>query len=168
MCPRKLHRYLADEVSVGVVPLRDTFYNRYLTCPVKALDFLSHHLPIIATDLPSTNEILGEAGAFIPPDDDHRLVAAAAEILDSAERYRELSAASAHRAKALEWANRAKLIEAWVNERSLSRSDAGSRLGGESARVVNGGSHPAAVRVAPIVDVEVSQARSRDTGARRV
>jgi glycosyltransferase involved in cell wall biosynthesis len=166
MSPRKLHRYLADEVSVGVVPLRDTFYNRYLTCPVKALDFLSHRLPIIATDLPSTHEILGEAGAFIPPDDDQRLVAAAAEILDSAERYRALSTASARRANALAWTNRAKLIDAWVSERRPGRSGAASKTGIEGARAVNGGAQPAAARLAPSVDVELSQARSRDIGAR--
>jgi glycosyltransferase involved in cell wall biosynthesis len=129
MCPRELHRYLSQDVSVGVVPLRDTFYNRYLTCPVKALDYLSHQLPIIATDLPSTNEILGAAGTFIPPDDDQSLLSAAAEILDSPERYRELCAASARRADALRWANRATMIDAWVKELILQRRDVVARVG---------------------------------------
>lgn len=123
MCPRQLHRYLAEEISVGVVPLRDTFYNRYLTCPVKALDYLSHHLPIIATDLPSTHEILGDAGVFIPPDDEHALISAAGEILDSAPRYRALSVTSARRAGSLQWSSRATMIEKWVKELFAQRRE---------------------------------------------
>lgn len=116
LSPREMHRHLADEVSVGVVPLRDTFYNRYLTCPVKALDYLSHQLPVIASDLPATREVLGGAGVFIPPDDEQALVSAAAEILDSPQRYRDLSALSAQRSEELRWTNRARAISVWINE----------------------------------------------------
>ena len=62
--PRELHARLASTVSIGLVPLQDTFYNRYLTCPVKALDFISHGLPVVGTDLPSVRAILGDAGCY--------------------------------------------------------------------------------------------------------
>ncbi|MGH8639685.1 MAG: hypothetical protein ACREUZ_21350, partial [Burkholderiales bacterium] len=62
--PRELHARLAGTVSIGLVPLHDTYYNRYLTCPVKALDFMSHGLPVIGTDLPSVRAVLGDAGCY--------------------------------------------------------------------------------------------------------
>ncbi|MGR9037253.1 MAG: glycosyltransferase, partial [Gammaproteobacteria bacterium] len=62
--PAELHRILEHDVSIGLVPLQDTFYSRYLTCPVKALDFLSHGLPIVASDLPSNCDLLKMAGIF--------------------------------------------------------------------------------------------------------
>ena len=53
--PEVLHAAIAEQASLGVVMLRDTYYNRYLTCPVKALDYLSHGLPAIGSDLPTGN-----------------------------------------------------------------------------------------------------------------
>lgn len=76
--PRELHARLANEVSIGLVPLQDTYYNRYLTCPVKALDFMSHGLPVVGTDLPSVRALLGDAGCYA----DFDPVATASLIVD--------------------------------------------------------------------------------------
>jgi glycosyltransferase involved in cell wall biosynthesis len=45
--------HLLDHYSAGIVPLRDTPFNRHLTSPLKILDCFSRCLPIIAADLPS-------------------------------------------------------------------------------------------------------------------
>jgi glycosyltransferase involved in cell wall biosynthesis len=114
--PDELQNALSREVSVGVVALRDTFYNRYLTCPVKALDYLSHGLPIIGSDLPSVREVVGNAGRFIAPDDSSALVRAAVELLDDPQKCR--AAAQASRARGLEllWEKRAARIVRFVTE----------------------------------------------------
>ncbi|MBN2280433.1 MAG: glycosyltransferase [Candidatus Marinimicrobia bacterium] len=43
--------------TVGVIPLKDTFYNRYLTAPSKLFDYIAHGIPVIASDLPAIRDI---------------------------------------------------------------------------------------------------------------
>jgi glycosyltransferase involved in cell wall biosynthesis len=108
--PSELARALADEASIGVAPLQDTFYNRYLTCPVKVLDYLSHGLPVVGSDLPSVREVAGEAGRYVRPDRPDELIAHITRLLDSREAYEAASAAALARARALSWAARAARI----------------------------------------------------------
>ena len=114
MPPAELHRHLAAEAGIGLVPLQDNFYNRYLTCPVKALDSMAHHLPVIASDLESTREVLGLAGSFVPPDDGEILREAIGELFDDAGRFHALSRAATERAEALGWRKRAEAIRDWA------------------------------------------------------
>jgi glycosyltransferase involved in cell wall biosynthesis len=110
--PHALHEALATQASVGLVTLEDTFYNRNLTCPVKALDYLAHGLPVIGTDLPSVREILGGAGQFVPPGGAQEIAAAAAGLLADAQSYHDAAAAAHRRAADLAWPRRAaRLIE---------------------------------------------------------
>ena len=51
--PARMFEILADTASIGIVALEDDFFNRHLTCPVKALDFLALGMPVVASDLPS-------------------------------------------------------------------------------------------------------------------
>jgi len=112
--PEELHRALASEASIGVVPLQDTFYNRYLTCPVKALDYLSHGLPAIGSDLPSVREVLAGAGRYAPSNDADALVAQVLALLDDAALYETASVAARVRARELSWPERAKKIAHFV------------------------------------------------------
>jgi glycosyltransferase involved in cell wall biosynthesis len=123
--PQELHRALAEEASVGIVALQDTFYNRYLTCPVKALDYLSHGLPVIGSDLPSVREVVNGAGRFIAPDDAEGLARTAVELLDDARSYHEAAQASHARAASLLWSERAKRIVEFAAERDREASDYG-------------------------------------------
>ncbi|MBN2070998.1 MAG: glycosyltransferase family 4 protein [Candidatus Krumholzibacteriota bacterium] len=52
-------RYLA-ETAVGVLPLRDTFFNRFVSSPLKLFDYYSYGIPVIASDLPATRELIEE------------------------------------------------------------------------------------------------------------
>ena len=112
--PDQLQRALATEASVGVVALHDTFYNAHLTCPAKALDYLSHGLPVIASDLPSTRSLLGDAALYVPPADAPALRAALLTLLDDPAAYRHRSALSWQRAAEIAWPNRARRILAWL------------------------------------------------------
>ena len=85
MSPADLHGTLDNEVSIGLVPLQDTFYSRYLTCPVKALDCLSHGLPVVASELPSTYEVLQNAGAYCSSSEAAQFVKVIEELLSYAE-----------------------------------------------------------------------------------
>ncbi|MBV9463445.1 MAG: glycosyltransferase [Verrucomicrobiae bacterium] len=114
LSPRELHEELARAASIGLAPLTDTFYNRYLTCPVKALDYLSHGMPTIASALPTTREVLGDAALYLKGSDPDELVDAAARILGSPELYADLTRRAEARAEELAWRHRAEAIREWT------------------------------------------------------
>jgi glycosyltransferase involved in cell wall biosynthesis len=116
--PAEFHRALQKTGSIGVALLQDSFYNRYLTCPVKALDYLSHGLPIIGSDLPSVHEVAGEAGFYLPSDDSPGLVQTAIGLLDDPENYGRATQRSRDRAVELQWRNRAAQIVEFVGARA--------------------------------------------------
>jgi glycosyltransferase involved in cell wall biosynthesis len=108
--PSELARALASEASVGLAPLQDTFYNRYLTCPVKVLDYLSHGLPVIGSDLPSVREVAGEAGRYAAADEPGRLIEHVTSLLERREAYEAAAAAACTRALQLSWPARASRL----------------------------------------------------------
>ncbi len=66
-------RFLKETVA-GVLPLRDTFFNRFVSSPLKLFDYYSYGIPVIASDLPATRELIeeGQTGCFFQagnPDD---------------------------------------------------------------------------------------------------
>lgn len=110
--PKVLHEILQNEISIGLAPLQDTFYNRYLTCPVKVLDFLAHGLPIIASELPSVRDLLRETGHYCDSRNAAEFAEQAIKLLDDADAYEKASRMSYRRAGELHWRHRAKqLIE---------------------------------------------------------
>ena len=112
--PREMHRALGTEASLGVVMLRDTFYNRYLTCPVKALDYLSHGIPAIGSDLPSVREVLQDAGIYVPSDRADVFADAVLSLLDDPERYARCAERTCRRAREISWQMRAKRLMAFA------------------------------------------------------
>lgn len=115
--PEELRRDLATRAGVGLVTLEDTFYNRHLTCPVKALDYLSHGLPVVASDLPTTRGVLGDRGAarYVHPADPDALADAVLGFFDDPVVYARAAAAARARAVELSWAERAARLEAFVS-----------------------------------------------------
>lgn len=113
MPPAQLHQHLEKYASLGIVPLQDSYYNRALTCPVKALDSLSHHLPVIASDLPTTRAVIGDAGDYLPANQPENFPRLAKELIDDPERYQQLALNAVNRARELSWKNRAQSILNW-------------------------------------------------------
>lgn len=112
--PEELQRDVASRASVGIVALHDSFYNANLTCPAKALDYLSHGLPIVASDLPSNRSVIGEGAIYVPPNDTAALRAALFQLLDDPVEYRKRSELSWKRALELAWTERARQIVEWA------------------------------------------------------
>ncbi len=112
MSPRALEHILLHEISIGIAPLQDTFYNRYLTCPVKILDFIGCGLPVVASDLPATRALLGDSGCYCRTDDIAALATRICTLLDSTDAYSDACSQSAIRAEALAWPIRAQNIVA--------------------------------------------------------
>ncbi|WP_233487387.1 glycosyltransferase [Halanaerobium sp. DL-01] len=108
----KLNNYL-KEIKIGIVPARDTFYNRYITSPMKIFDYFSHGIPVIGSDLPTVREIVTGQGGFFYKKGDIKGLASAIDLLASSNSlYEETSNFIFERAKELTWENRGeKLLE---------------------------------------------------------
>lgn len=104
-------------IRVGVVPLRDTFFNRHVTSPLKLFDFYGYGIPVIGADLPTMRELVepGVTGELFQPDS----VEALAEAIDrqmelSDDAYAERSVKVYARAGDLLWTKRAEqLVDAF-------------------------------------------------------
>jgi glycosyltransferase involved in cell wall biosynthesis len=116
--PKVLHGILDSDISIGLVPLQDTFYSRYLTCPVKALDFIAHGLPTLASEIPSAREVLRASGFYCDSRKTSEFAAKAIALLDDAESYELASQASYSRGMELQWRLRAQRILEFVQDRS--------------------------------------------------
>lgn len=108
--PAQVFPALAKVASVGIVALEDTYYNRHLTCPVKALDFLALGLPVVASDLPSTRDVLGDAGTYFQPGSMAAMLAQVTRLIEDSAAYAAACEASRQQAERLSWTNRARRI----------------------------------------------------------
>lgn len=108
--PTIMHQALADRASLGIVMLADTYYNRYLTCPVKALDYLSHGIPALGTDIESVREVLGRAGVYIPEDNVEFFAKEVLRLLDDSQAYADAALRTRQRSAQITWQERAKAL----------------------------------------------------------
>ena len=110
---------LLDKISVGVVPMKDTFYNRYLTAPIKIFDYLSRGIPVVAADLPSAREFIedGKEGVFYKPEVPGDLASAIFRLLQSEDQLQDLSRGAMEKARVLSWERRAEQILDFVARR---------------------------------------------------
>jgi len=115
--PAALHEALAQRASLGVVMLADTYYNRYLTCPVKALDYLSHGVPALGTDIPSVREVLEDSGTYLPEGDQEAFVSTALRLLDDPVAYADAVSRTRARAAQITWQERARKLTGFAQSR---------------------------------------------------
>ena len=89
--PALLPQYAA-RASVGLLPLRDTFFNRNLTFPLKLMDYISAGLPVISSDLPTIRSVLTDArDSIILEDFNPKAVRdGLTSLMDSPELYRSM------------------------------------------------------------------------------
>ncbi|MCB9206844.1 MAG: glycosyltransferase [Ignavibacteriales bacterium] len=62
---KSLRDYLLN-TALGIIPLTETFFNKFITSPLKLFDYYSYCIPVLATDLPTTRELIieNETGFF--------------------------------------------------------------------------------------------------------
>jgi len=90
------YRDLAKVLSIatiGVVPMKDTFFNRYLTAPNKLFDYLSYGIPVVCSNLPSIKDFIkdGREALLIEPDNPFALSEAIDKLLTDYNLYKKLS-----------------------------------------------------------------------------
>lgn len=101
---------MLKEATVGVIPLKDTFYNRYLTAPSKLFDYLSFGVPIVASDLSSLRDFLSENqnALFVEPNKPEALAQAIDAILSDRNRYDTMRERNHDLAKSYLWETRTR------------------------------------------------------------
>lgn len=96
--------------TIGVIPLQDIFYNRYLTAPSKLFDYLSHGIPIVASDMPSIRDLVKENQncLFYPAGENNKLALLITSLLENKELYLQMQNNNIELAKEYLWKNSAK------------------------------------------------------------
>lgn len=100
--------------SVVVVPFLKTAMTERHTSPLKLFEAMAAGRPIVASDLPSTREVLrhGENALLVPPGDPVALSAALRQLLDDRGQAEHLARGAHGEASAYSWDARAqKLLE---------------------------------------------------------
>jgi len=107
----ELQKFLG-EIKVGVLPLLDTFFNRYITSPLKLFDYYSYGIPVIASDLPTMRELIDEnvSGLFYNANDVEQLARNIDLLFNDENKYYYMSQNVYEKAETLLWKNRVETI----------------------------------------------------------
>jgi glycosyltransferase involved in cell wall biosynthesis len=107
----EVEKYL-EKISVGILPLNDTFYNRYLTAPNKLFDYLSRGIPIVAADLPAIGDFIEDktVGCLFKPGSTKDLARAISTTFADREVYNRISQNALLCARKYTWENCGKQI----------------------------------------------------------
>jgi glycosyltransferase involved in cell wall biosynthesis len=103
--------------DVLVAPFPDAPHYRFYMSPIKLFEYMAAGRPIIATALPSIEEIIGDAGILIQPDDAQAICDAVKRYRHDPEVRRQYSSRALARSKQYTWDNRAQRIEVFLKER---------------------------------------------------
>lgn len=113
----QVRNYL-KEVRIGVLPLKNTFYNQFLTAPNKLFDYMGMGIPVIASDLPSIQAFIqrDREGLFVPPDDSTALAEAMNALLSDKKQYRHLAENALQTAISFCWQKRGEAMINMIEE----------------------------------------------------
>ena len=101
--------------GVAVLPLPDNLMARYFTSPLKLFDYMAAGTPIVASDLPTVQEVLtdGDNALLVPPEDPAALAAAIRRMLLNPGLADRLRRTAFGQVQAYTWdARAARIIEA--------------------------------------------------------
>lgn len=106
--PSELPQWLT-RAHVGLLPLRDTFFNRYLTFPLKLMDYIAAGLPVVARRLPTIENIVEDRKhGFLLSEFHPAAVRQALESLRDEAGYAEIRSNASRLAQELSWIRRAE------------------------------------------------------------
>lgn len=115
---QRLEEYLS-EVKVGIVSLEKTFFNSYITSPLKLFDYFSFGIPVIATDLPTTRELVDEykTGLFFQANEIAEFTDNIDKLFTNQELYQDMVSHVYHKANSMKWESRAKQLHEILDEK---------------------------------------------------
>jgi glycosyltransferase involved in cell wall biosynthesis len=121
--PEEVAGYLA-EAAVAVHPLTAKYPDGQFTSPLKLFEYLAAGVPIVATDLPSTREILtdGVNALFVPPDSPEELARGIQRLLEDRDLAARLSRKAREDASLFTWERRAERLLAFFAASGKARA----------------------------------------------
>ncbi len=127
---KQLEKYLT-KISVGIVPMKRTFYNQYLTAPMKIFDYYSRGIPVVAADLPSAREFVseGENGLFYTPGNADDLAMKIEYLFQSEITLNEFSNRTYEKAKKMLWSGRAEKLTRIITQTQGKETEKESLIG---------------------------------------
>lgn len=110
--PYEKTRDCLAKARVLVIPLPNNMQARYFTSPLKLFEYMASKRPIVATDLPSIQEILrdGENAILVEPDDPEALARGIKKVLNNPALARQISERAYLDVQRYSWDHRAKEI----------------------------------------------------------
>ncbi len=120
--PASVPRVL-QEAAIGVLPTSDDrLIGRKFTSPLKLLEYMAAGMAVVASDLPSTREIVSEKEALlVAPGDPVALASGIERIVSDPELRSRLARNAFKKAGAFSWEKRAEKILAFLNELFMKR-----------------------------------------------
>lgn len=120
MPPGEVKRHLADS-AVAVLPLTQDLISASFTSPLKLFEYMAARIPIVASDLPSTREVLssGVNALLVQPDDPRALGNGIRRLLEDRSMAEGLAQKAYEDVMEFTWEKRAQKISHFI--RSLSR-----------------------------------------------
>lgn len=115
------------QARIGVLPMLDCFYNRFLTSPLKIMEYYSAGLPVVTVNAPVTSEIVDHerTGLLVPFDDPDALANAMKKLCFDDNLYNYCRRNIESLLPNWSWTNRGRRIEEFislVNSKQMERS----------------------------------------------
>ncbi|MGE3909824.1 MAG: glycosyltransferase family 4 protein [Chloroflexota bacterium] len=113
--PHAVVRQRISGAGVAVLPLPDNLMARYFTSPLKLFDYMAAGVPIVASDLPTVQEVLadGDNALLVPPEDPSAMAAAIRRLLVNPGLADRLRRTAYQQVQAYTWdARAARILEA--------------------------------------------------------
>jgi glycosyltransferase involved in cell wall biosynthesis len=109
--PRAVKDHLAD-ASAAVLPLTRDLISASFTSPLKLFEYMAAGVPIVASDLPSTREVLSpeESAILVPPDDPRALAEGLRRALGERALAESLARKAREEVEEYTWGKRARKI----------------------------------------------------------
>jgi len=101
--------------GAAILPLPDNLMARYFTSPLKLFDYMAAGAPIVASDLPTVQEVLvdGDNALLVPPEDSSALAAAIRRLLANQGLADRLRRTAYEQVQGFTWdARAARILEA--------------------------------------------------------
>lgn len=116
----ELDNYL-QRTLIGILPTTDTFFNRYLTSPLKLFDYYSYGIPVIASDLPANRELIEEnsSGLFFDSGCPEMLAEKIDFLMINREEIERMRDYIYDKKQELLWSNRGKKMKNWISDMNV-------------------------------------------------
>lgn len=106
---KKYLHELINQAKIGLLPLKDGYFNEFLTVPLKYFDYAAFGLPVISSDFPSLTEYIkdGYNGYLVNWNDLHMVKEKIDGIISDEEKWKAISENQKKASEELTWKRRA-------------------------------------------------------------